>query len=153
VNQKSPISKDDCWFAIDIGSGDTGNAEELIRAYGNFCHAAEIRSLASPNIISAIPSAQLRPSLLRPVKHRTLLHNLLSATSDGLFRSIDPILYLNIITWYYQRHYNAAQSNADELAQLRRLMRKARSAKSITALLRVLVTDPDSYRIPHRQPA
>ena len=113
----------------------------------------KIRSLASPNITSATPSAQLRPSLLRPVRHGTLLHNLLPATSDGLFRSIVPILYLNIITWYYQYHYNAAQSNADELVQLRRLMHKARSAKSITALLWVLVTDPNSYRIPHPQAA
>ena len=129
----------------------TGNAEELMRAYGNFCHAAKIRSLAY--ITSATPSARLRPSLLRPVRHGTFLHNLLPATSDGLFRSIVPILYLNIITWYYQYHYNAAQSNADELAQLRRLMHKARSAKSITALLWVLVTDPDSYRIPHPQAA
>jgi hypothetical protein len=135
VNQKSPISKNDWWFAIGIGSGDTGNAEELTRAYGNFCHAAKIRPLASPHITSTTPSAQLQPSLLRHVRHGTLLHNLLSATSGGLFRSIVPILYLNIITWYYQHHYNAAQSNADELAQLRRLMHKARSAKSTTALL------------------
>lgn len=153
MNQKSPISKNDWWFAIGIGSGDTGNAEELTRAYGNFCHAAKIRPLASPHITPTTPSAQLQPSLLRHVRHGTLLHNLLSATSGGLFRSIVPILYLNIITWYYQHHYNAAQSNADELAQLRRLMHKARSAKSITALLWVLVTDPDSCRIHHPQAA
>jgi hypothetical protein len=106
-----------------------------------------------PHITSTTPSAQLQPSLLRHVRHGTLLHNRLSATSGGLFRSIVPILYLNIITWYYQHHYNAAQSNADELAQLRRLMHKARSAKSITALLWVLVTDPDSCHIHHPQAA
>jgi hypothetical protein len=106
-----------------------------------------------PISLQQLPQPQLQPSLLRHVRHGTLLHNPLSATSGGLFRSIVPILYLNIITWYYQYHYNAAQSNADELAQLRRLMHKACSAKSITALLWVLVTDPDSYRIHHLQAA
>lgn len=48
VNQKSPISKGDFWFAIDIGSGDIrGNAEELIGTCGNLYHAARVRSLAS----------------------------------------------------------------------------------------------------------
>ena len=43
VNQKSHISKDDFWFAIDIGSGDIrGNAEELIGIHGNFYQAAKI---------------------------------------------------------------------------------------------------------------
>jgi hypothetical protein len=143
-------SKDETWFAVDIDNGTIrGNAEELARAYENFYQAAKVRSMAFLHVNSVTASSQSRAWLLCPVQRGAVLHHLLCLASGGILRSIAPSLYLNIILWHYRHHYNASQSNADELAQFRRILCKARLAKSMVALVWVLVTSPDSYRIHH----
>jgi hypothetical protein len=102
--------------------------------------------------LHATPGTALSHSmtwLLRPVKHGTSFHGLLSSTSGGILRPIVPALYLNILLWHYRHHYNASQSNTDDLAQFQRIMQNTRLAKSVVALVWILVTHPDSKRIHH----
>jgi hypothetical protein len=134
LNSKVLGSKDETWFAVDIDNGTIrGNAEELARAYENFYQAAKVRSMAFLHVNSVTASSQSRAWLLCPVQRGAVLHHLLCLASGGILRSIAPSLYLN----------------ADELAQFRRILCKARLAKSMVALVWVLVTSPDSYRIHH----
>ena len=149
-NSKMLLSKDETWFAVDIGSDITrDNAVELARAYENFYRAAKTRSLAFLHVSPMAASSQSRAWLLRPVERGTNLHQVLCSTSGGILRSIVPALYLNILLCHWRHHYAAAQTNPDEFAQLCRIMHNARLAQTDVALVWSLVTDPDSYRIHH----
>lgn len=154
LNSQKLISQDEDWFAVD--SGDTSlhrNAEDLVRAYHNFYHAAKFRSMASLHVTPGAASTHSRAWLLRPVKYGTSLHGLLSSTSVGIIRATVPTLYLNIVLWHYRHHYNASQSNTEELAQFQCIMQKTHLAKSVVALVWILVTHPDTKRIQHPRSA
>lgn len=150
----SHISADEDWFAVDASNNNIrANAEELARAYHNFYYAAKARLIASRNTTPAVVSSQSRAWWLHPVQRETQLYHTLCSASGDIVRSVAPTLYLNIILCHCRQHYQASGPSRRENDVFRCMLHRASRAKTIVALVWILLTDPDSYRLHHPQSA